>query len=90
MFSLLKFDGIRAAALARGASQMTAMPTIDPRVVGLPPERHAGRVVGEMARWPVGERARLTGELVRDISAWAIECVSDLVNLRGNSIPADA
>jgi hypothetical protein len=39
------------------------MPTIDPRVVGPPPERHAAGAVGDMVRWLVGERARLTCEL---------------------------
>jgi hypothetical protein len=43
---------------------MAAMPTIDPRVIGPPPERHAARVVGEMVRWLAGERARLSGELM--------------------------
>jgi hypothetical protein len=43
---------------------MTDMPAIDPRLAGPPPERHAARMVSEMAKWLTGERARLTGELV--------------------------
>lgn len=42
---------------------MSAMPVIDPRVIGPPPERHAARVVAEMVKWLAGERARLSGEV---------------------------
>jgi hypothetical protein len=40
------------------------VPTIDPNVVGAPPERHAARVVAAMARWLVEERARLSDAVV--------------------------
>jgi len=41
---------------------MTIMPVIDPRLAGRPPERHAARIVAEMASWLAGERARLSDE----------------------------
>lgn len=39
------------------------IPTIDPNIVGAPPERHAARVVAAMARWLLGHHAMLDADI---------------------------